>query len=134
MHGSAPRSSRTISRWYWHGRFENLSNRSLTAHFSLGYFKILSCRTGLLRGARPLRGVCTFSCWLIFCCPPVGRETKIGYAVLSGCFLKLLLPFKSFDHDRIRRAACRKYGEQRWSCVSPGADDRNVTGMSVGSQ
>src|ERR1700678_918833 len=126
MHGSAPRSSRTISRWYWHGRFENLSNRSLTAHFSLGYFKILSCRTALLRGARALRGVYAFSCWVDFLLPshwPGDEDWAHRWRawsfltdseVLSGCFLKRLLPFNSFHHDCVRRAACRKYGEQRW--------------------
>ena len=37
----------------------------------------MSCRTGLLRGGRPLRGVCTGFAGMILGGPPVGRDYRM---------------------------------------------------------
>jgi len=61
-------------------------------------WKLMSCRTGLLRGGRPLRGVCTGLGGVIFFGPPVGRGENDDSDQREGtCFLCC--------RDRLKRRA-----------------------------
>jgi hypothetical protein len=57
-----------------------------------GVDKIMSCRTGPLRVARPLRGVCTGHAGTIIFGPPVGRDYRFPAYGVNRFLLNLCDP------------------------------------------